>query len=65
LTFAGPFFRAPLYAYFLGGLYALSGGSIAFAHAVGLALGLGTVFFIMRIGRRTVGERVGLIAGAA
>lgn len=65
LTFDGPFFRAPLYAYFLGALYALSGGSMAFARAVGLALGLGTVFLIMRIGRRTVGERAGLIAGAA
>jgi tetratricopeptide (TPR) repeat protein len=65
LTFAGPFFRAPLYAYFLGGLYALSGGSIALARGVGLALGLGTAFLIMRIGRRTVGERAGLIAGAA
>lgn len=65
LTFHGPFFRAPLYAYFLGGIYALTGGSIAFARAAGLALGLVTVFLLMRIGRRTVGERAGLLAGLA
>jgi len=28
------------------------------------AFGLGTVLLIMRIGRRTVGERAGLVAGA-
>ncbi len=65
LTFGLPFFRAPFYAYFLGALYALSAGSIALARAVGLALGLGTVLVVMRIGRRTVGEGAGLIAGAA
>ncbi len=65
LTFDGPFFRAPLYAYFLGAIYALSAGSIALARGIQLALGLVTVFLIMRIGRRTVGERAGLVAGAA
>ncbi len=65
LAFHGPFFRAPLYAYFLGGIYALTGGSIAVARAAGLALGLVTVFLLMRIGRRTVGERAGLLAGFA
>ena len=65
LTFEGPFFRAPLYAYFLGLLYSISGFSIAFARAAQLALGLLSVFFLMRIGARTFGARAGLIAGAA
>jgi tetratricopeptide (TPR) repeat protein len=88
LTFDGPFFRAPLYAYFLGGIYAAWGavtggvagapgvgagaaagaagsiaGSIAAARLIQLVLGLGTAFFVMRIGKRTFGERAGLIAG--
>jgi tetratricopeptide (TPR) repeat protein len=65
LTFDGPFFRAPLYAYFLGAVYAATGGSIAAARVAGLALGLGTAFLLMRIGRRTVGEKPGLLAGLA
>ena len=63
LTFDGPFFRAPLYAYLLGGLYAVSGGSIAFARAFQLLLGIATVVLVVRIGRRTVGERAAIIAG--
>jgi Tfp pilus assembly protein PilF len=62
LAFDGPFFRAPLYAYVLGGIYA-AGGSIAAARLIGLLLGLATAFLIMRIGKRTLGERVGLVAG--
>jgi 4-amino-4-deoxy-L-arabinose transferase-like glycosyltransferase len=64
LTFDGPFFRAPFYAYLLGGLYAISDGSIAFARALQLALGLVTVILVIRIGRRTVGERAALLGGA-
>lgn len=64
LTFDGPFFRAPFYAYLLGGLYAISGGSIAFARAAQLAMGVVTVVLVMRIGRRTLGERASVIAGA-
>ncbi|HEY7728242.1 MAG TPA: glycosyltransferase family 39 protein, partial [Candidatus Eisenbacteria bacterium] len=74
LTFDGPFFRAPLYAYFLGAIYAAWGaltdggasavaGSIAAARFVQLLLGLGTAWFVMRIGKRTLGERAGWIAG--
>jgi tetratricopeptide (TPR) repeat protein len=63
LTFDGPFFRAPLYAYFLGGIYALTGGSIAAARLVQLLIGLGTALLVMRIGKRTLGEGVGVVAG--
>lgn len=64
LTFDGPFFRAPLYAYLLGGFYAISGGSIAFARAIQLLLGIVTAVLVVRIGRRTLGERAAVIGGA-
>jgi hypothetical protein len=54
---------ALLYAYLSAGWYAISGGSIAFARAVQLALGLITVL-VIRIGRRDGGERAAL-GGAA
>ncbi|MGD8396211.1 MAG: glycosyltransferase family 39 protein, partial [Candidatus Eiseniibacteriota bacterium] len=63
LTADEPFFRAPLYAYFLGGIYALSGGSILVARAVQLALGALVPLLVTRIGRRIVSPRVAIAAG--
>jgi tetratricopeptide (TPR) repeat protein len=51
-----PFFMGPLYSYFLGFLYALSGGSRYFALMVQAAVGSATCALTYLIARRVVSE---------
>lgn len=46
------FFVDPLYAYFLGGLYAIFGHSLVLVRVVQMLLGLATCWLAARIGRR-------------
>jgi tetratricopeptide (TPR) repeat protein len=52
----GPFFVDPLYAYFLGVLYAVVGRSLLLVRLVQAALGVGTVWLTARVGRRVLGS---------
>jgi 4-amino-4-deoxy-L-arabinose transferase-like glycosyltransferase len=54
--------RAPGYPYFLGGLYAVSGDSIALGRLANAALGALAVFLIYLIAKRIWGLRIGLLA---
>src|SRR5687767_14585549 len=58
-----PFFVAPLYAYVLGVLFAVSGGSLLFAKCVQVALGTLAVGLIAATAGRWHGRRAGWIAG--
>jgi tetratricopeptide (TPR) repeat protein len=58
-----PFFLAPLYAYVLGVLFAVSGGSLLFAKCVQVALGTLAVGLIAATARHWQGRRAGWIAG--
>jgi len=53
---------APLYAWFLGLVFKLSGGSLLAARLVQAVLGTVAVYLVHRIGRRTLGPAVGLVA---
>jgi Flp pilus assembly protein TadD len=57
------FFRAPLYAYFLGVVHALSGHSYLAARVVQFILGALSCVLVYRIGKRLHGQVVGLVAG--
>lgn len=57
------FFRAPLYAYFLGIVYALSGHSFLAARVVQFILGSISCVLVYRIGKKLHGQVVGLVAG--
>lgn len=57
------FFRAPLYPYFLAGLYKLSGSSIAFAIAVQHLIGSVSVVLVYVLAREFFTVRVAFIAG--
>lgn len=59
-----PFYQAPLYAYFLAGLHLFTGGDLLVPRLANVLMGAGTVALVMRIGRRTFGTWVGVIAGA-
>jgi 4-amino-4-deoxy-L-arabinose transferase-like glycosyltransferase len=54
--------RAPGYPYFLGGLYAVSGDSIALGRLANAALGALAILLIYLIAKRIWGRRVGLLA---
>lgn len=58
-----PFFRAPLYPFFLAGAYTLTGGSFTGARVVQHLLGAMTCVLVLLVGRRAYGPRAGLIAG--
>jgi tetratricopeptide (TPR) repeat protein len=58
-----PFFRAPLYYYLLGALYAIFGPNPAAARFLGCVLGTISVYLIARLGRALGGTAVGLLAG--
>jgi len=58
-----PFFRAPLYYYLLGGLYAVFGVNIALARLLGCLLGAATCYLVARLGVALGGLGVGLLAG--
>ena len=54
--------RGPGFPYFLGGIYALSGDSIAAGRLAGAALGALAVLLLYLIAKRIWGRRVGLLA---
>ncbi|HEX4668650.1 MAG TPA: glycosyltransferase family 39 protein [Solirubrobacterales bacterium] len=56
--------RAPGYPFFLGGLYAVSGDSIAVGRLANAALGALAVFLLYLIAKRIWGRRIGLLAAA-
>ncbi len=56
------FFTTPLYAYFLAGLYALVGDSLAVVRLANLALGLGACALLYLAARQTLERRFALIA---
>lgn len=62
LLFDEPFYLDPLAAYVLGGLFAVSGGSLFFARLFYVALGVGTVALVGRLGRAHFGRREGALA---
>ena len=57
------FFRAPLYPYFLGALFALVGPDLLVARLVQLLLGSGTAALTGLLGARLCGRRAGFLAG--
>jgi len=57
-----PFFMGPLYAYFLGGLYAAAGHHPIVARIVQMILGLGSAFLSYHVAGRFVGRRVAVVA---
>jgi len=58
-----PFFRAPLYPFFLGGIFKLSGNEFLIPRLVQGAVGAGGCVLVWALGRKLAGPRVGLIAG--
>lgn len=58
-----PFFRAPLYPWFLGAVYAITGNSFVMARIVQAVIGSFSCVLVMRIGRRLYGPGTGLVAG--
>lgn len=58
-----PFFRAPLYAYWLASVYSLSGGSFLAPRLLQFILGALTPAMIFLLGRRLFGNAGGVIAG--
>lgn len=56
------FFTTPLFAYFLGGLYALLGDSLAVVRLANLVLGLGTCALLYLAARQTLERRFALVA---
>lgn len=58
-----PYLRAPLYYYWLGGLYWLFGPSVAIGRIAGCILGAVSCYLIARLGAALSGFRVGLVAG--
>jgi 4-amino-4-deoxy-L-arabinose transferase-like glycosyltransferase len=59
-----PFYQAPLYAYFLAGLHAVSGGDLLLPRLGNALLGTGTVALGMLLARRAFGTGAALAAGA-
>ncbi len=57
-----PYFRPPGHAYFMSVIYFFTGGSYLAVRVVNMALGLGAVFLIYRLGRIMYNRAVGLIA---
>jgi tetratricopeptide (TPR) repeat protein len=59
---AGPFFRAPLYPWFLGGVLHLFGPDLLLPRILQAALGALTTYLTFAIGRRAFDARVGFLA---
>lgn len=59
----GPFFRAPLYIWFLGLCHTLFGASFLIPRLLQAVLGACAAYFAYRLGRRTFDFRVGVITG--
>ena len=58
-----PFFRAPLYPFFLGSIYALFGHDYFAARVVQALVGSLTAVLVYMLGKRLFSRRVGTIAG--
>jgi tetratricopeptide (TPR) repeat protein len=58
------YYLAPLYTYFLGLVFAITGGSIQAARLIQVLLGTGTVALVMLTAREWWGRRASLVAGA-
>lgn len=58
----GPFVVSPLYAYVLGVLFALSGGSLLFAKVVQIVLGAAAVVLVFETARATLPRRAAFLA---
>jgi len=61
----GPFFRAPLYPYFLGTVYYLFGSGYWPILIIQSLLGAASAVLVFLIGERTFSRRTGIIAGLA
>lgn len=59
----GPFFRAPLYPYFLGAVYYIFGHDYFIIRIIQILLGSLTCVFTYYLGKRLFNQRVGTIAG--
>jgi tetratricopeptide (TPR) repeat protein len=57
------FYQAPLYPYFLGTLYAITGRSLLIVRACQAAIGMASCVLLALTARRLYSERAGLIAG--
>ena len=57
-----PFYQAPLYAYFLAGLHAISGGELLFPRVVNALLGTATVGLVGLLTRRVFGWPAAFVA---
>jgi len=60
---SGPFFRAPLYAYFLGLIYAIFGPSLAVAKIIQHCIGAATCSVIFLFSNRYFGRRIAILSG--
>ena len=58
-----PFFRAPLYIYLLGLLYAIFGHSLLIARIFGHLIGLLSIYMTYRLAQRLFSTRAALLAG--
>jgi len=58
------YFRAPLYAYCLGALYAVFGDSLWVGRLFGLPMGLASILLVYLIGKRTFGRTAGIVAAS-
>ncbi|GMU36451.1 MAG: tetratricopeptide repeat protein [Phycisphaerae bacterium] len=58
-----PYFRAPLYYYALGGLYALFGPQVWLGRLAGCVLGAATCYLVARLGSKLAGFAAGLASG--
>jgi 4-amino-4-deoxy-L-arabinose transferase-like glycosyltransferase len=58
-----PYFRAPLYIYILGAIYALFGHSLEAARIFGHLVGLVSVFLTYRLAGRLLSRKAAIIAG--
>jgi len=56
-------FKPPLYAYFLAGLYAVAGPSVAAAQWAQHLLGAASCVFVALLGARLLGRTTGIVAG--
>jgi len=59
----GAFYQAPLYPFFLAGVYRLFGVSLLAARIAQALLGSGTAVLVYLIGRRSCGRATGVVAG--
>jgi hypothetical protein len=57
--------RAPLYPFFLSGVFTLSGGSVALAHVAGCLLGVAGVFFVFALAHRIWNDMKSALVAAA